>query len=141
MWAGVRTHVHTNTQGSKDTKTEGSPGIWKRARAPSVGQSVSSCPPAIPAGTARPPGPSGHREPWAQSQPGRRGVALIVPLVAHPAEETVTGNAMEGYSASNYYFEKGEKNAEGETVPTQIISLGDGRLFQGKDILKSLQSI
>lgn len=48
---------------------------------------------------------------------------------------------MEGYSASNYYFEKGEKNAEGETVPTQIISLGDGRLFQGKDILKSLQSI
>lgn len=37
----------------------------------------------------------------------------------------MTGNAMEGYSASNYYFEKGgKKNAERETVPTQIISLG-----------------
>jgi hypothetical protein len=36
-----------------------------------------------------------------------------------------TGNAMEGYLGSNYYFEKGGKKAEEETFPPQIIcSLG-----------------
>lgn len=86
-----------------------------------------------PQGTARPWQPhQATRSPGAQGQPGGWGVSLIVLLVAHPAEETaagfslqMTGNAMEGYLASNYYFEKGEKNAEGEMVPTQIIySLG-----------------
>lgn len=112
----MRTQVHTNMQGSKDTKTEGSPGIWEsQEHPPLVSQSVPVHPPSQQE-TARPSGPIRPPGAWAQSQPGGWGVSLIVPLVAHPAKETaagfshqMTGNAMEGYSASNYYFEKGEE--------------------------------
>lgn len=88
MCAEMLTYVHTNTQGNKDMKTEGSPGIWKRARS-TLHWSVIRHPNR---GQPGPPGPSGHQD-WAHSQPGRWGVSLIVPLVACPAEETVLASA------------------------------------------------
>lgn len=79
-------------------------------------------------GTARPAGPhQATRSPGAQGQPGG-GCFPNCPTCRSPAEETasgfglqMTGSTVEDSSASNYYFEKGEKNAEGEMVPTQII--------------------
>lgn len=60
----------------------------------------------------------GHQEPSGLSL----GVGCFPNWLAQPAEETaagfslqMTGNAMEGYLGSNYYFEKGGKKLRGET--------------------------
>lgn len=120
MWAHPHTHAHRHT-GNTDTEDGG---LWDLEKSqeppPLASRPVPSHQPS-PQGTARPSQPhQATRSPGAQGQPGGRGVSLIVLLVAHPAEETaagfslqMTGNAMEGYSASNYYFEKGEKKCRG----------------------------
>lgn len=132
----IHTRSHVYTHAHKATRTQRikeALGFRKGPGSPELDcQPVPSHPPA-PQGTARPSWPpQTTKSPGAQGQAGGWGVSLIVLLVPHPAEETaagfslqMTGNAMEGYLGSNYYFEKGGKKAEGETVPTQIIcSLG-----------------
>lgn len=112
------THTqHKRTEGHKGTNDQGALWIWKRARG-HYGQSPGSVLPAVlltegtgsqqlREATRRPPAGPG----WGW------GASLIGLLAHHPAEETaagfslqMTGNTMEGYLGSNYYFEKGEKS-------------------------------
>lgn len=122
---------HAHTQRNKDTKHKESSGIWKRVVGPpQLVSEASSFPSAIPTGdsqafVAHP----GHREP-----PGLGlglGVGCSPNWLVHPAEETaagfslqMTGNAMEGYLGSNYYFEKGGKKLRGKRSNSNNLLIG-----------------
>lgn len=112
------THVHTSEQGHKGG---GKPlGFGRGPGATSVSQFLPTR--HTHRGQPGPHGPmEATRSPGAQGPAAGWGVSLIGLLVVHPEEETaagfglqMTGNAMEGYSGSNYYFEKGEKKLRGK---------------------------
>lgn len=110
-------------------------GLGREPRGLMVSQPVP-CLPVTPTGEVRPPWPfsshGGHQEPLGLRAKLGVGCSPNWPACRSPSrgnsrwlQPRKTGNAMEGYLSSNYYFEKGGKKAEGETFPPQIIcSLG-----------------
>lgn len=69
----------------------------------------------------------GHQEPREL----RLGVGCFPNWLVHPAEETaagfslqMTGNAMEGYLGSNYYFEKGGEKLRGKCSNSNNLLVG-----------------